>query len=207
MKNFSILIIVLALTACGSILPKGAPAPTLYTLNAQYHDSGNAVKHIPVSLRILMPQGAPGLETDKIALRKADQQLDYYADARWSGTLPAVLQSKLVQIFDNAKQLDSVSNDLVAVNQDYSLLVEIQDFQIEYPRNVPVAHIGLTTKLIEAQSNKIITTVIYSDKQPSTANTIQDVVKALDTAYQRVSSKIVKDTLRTLTQEHSKQIK
>lgn len=203
MRTALLLFALFTLASCSSILPKGPPAPTSYTLSSPV-DTNNNTSHIPVSLRILLPQAAPGLETEKIALRKTDYQLNYYGGARWSGTLTSLLQSHLVQSFDNTRKLNSVSNDLVAVNQDYSLLVEIQDFQVEYQKGTPVAHIRLTTKLIQAKSTKIIRTTLHEDREIVTADTMQGVVKALDTAYQRISVKIVSDVLKTLQADQKK---
>lgn len=203
MKRTPLLIALFVLAGCSSVLPKGEPAPTFYTLNASTTSQVAEGTHISSSLRILMPQAVPGLATDKVALRKTDNQIDYYTGVRWSSSLEELVQSQLVQQFDNARQLQSVSNDLVAVNQDYSLLVEIQDFQIEYRNGKQVARVKLTAKLIKTVQNKIVTTSVYHETETSQGNTIQQVVKAVDLAYQRASTKLVEDILQTLRQKAS----
>lgn len=201
MKKIIALSAAFLIAACGSILPKGPPAPTLYTLNpVAMETNGDAASVIPVSLRILMPQAAPGLETQKIVLRKENNQIDYFAGIEWTGTLGALIQHELVESFDGTKQLASVSNDLVPITQNYSLLIEIQDFQIGYDKSTPVGHVRLTAKLIDVAQNKILTTTTYAEDETARANTAQAVVLALDTAFQRASAKIVTDTLQTLRQ-------
>jgi len=186
------------LTACGSLLPKGAPAPRLYTLNApRTMETGNK---IPVRLQILLPQATPGLETERIVLRNTDNQVDYFADTKWTGTLTALVQSLLVESFDNTRRLESVGSDLVAINQNYNLLIEIRDFQAEYRKGAaaPYAHVRLVAKLIKADTNDVLTTATYNESVAANGNSLQEIIPAFDAAWQKVSSEIVRDSLQKL---------
>lgn len=197
-KIISLTIASFLLASCSSILPKGAPAPRLYTLNAPYE--AQAGQRIPARLQILIPQANPGLETERIVLRNTDNQMDYFADTKWAGPATAMVQSLLVESFDNTGRLEAVGSDLVSINQNYNLLVEIRDFQAEYTKgsSTPRAHVRLTAKLIKADTNDILTTTTYDEKEFSSNNSLQEIVPAFDKAWQRVSIRIVNDTLQTL---------
>jgi len=201
-KHFTLIVAsLLLLTACGSLLPKGAPAPRQYTLNAPRNVETGA--RLPVRLQILIPQATPGLETERIVLRNTDNQVDYFADTKWTGTLTALVQSLLVESFDNSHRLESVGSDLVAINQNYNLLIEIRDFQAEYIKgsSTPRAHIRLIAKLIKSDMNDVLTTVTYNETAMASGNNLQEIIPAFDEAWQKASTRIVSDTLQNLSQQ------
>jgi cholesterol transport system auxiliary component len=207
MKKISILFLAFTLTACASILPKGAPAPRQYTLNAPHETV--AGDNLPVSLQILIPQVKPGLETDRIVLRRTDNQVDYFADTKWAGNLAALTQSLLVESFESTHRLQSVSNDLVATNQNYNLSIEIRDFQAEYIANstTPRAHIQLVAKLIRSDTNVVVATSSYNETEIATDNTMETIIPAFDKAWQRSTTKLIADMLQDLQQQNTKPVK
>lgn len=198
MKTLMIsILIALSLGACTSLIPKREPPPRLFTLDAPKQNV-DSVK-TTARLQIVAPQASPGLETERIALRKQSHEIDYFRGARWSGTLNAMVQSTLVEGFDLTTKLASVSNDLVAAKAGYNLLIEIRDFQIEYNGDMPSAHIRLIAKLIESDGETIIKTTGYEQAEPAKSNTISDMVIAMNTAYARIAGQMIRDTLMTLS--------
>lgn len=197
MKKLILFASALALAGCSSVFPKGQPAATFYTLNAPQVDVKVTKSPLPVDLQILMPQAAPGLETERIALRK-DNQIDYYKDMRWSGAVTSLVQSLLVQSFDQTHALFSVSNDLVAAKKDYSLLIDIQDFQTEYKTSQPTATIRMTAKLIRSKDNAIVSTFVCAERETAKADNAREIVAAFDNSYQRTASCIVSNTIDRL---------
>lgn len=195
MKSLIAFIAVLLLCGCSSILPKPAPQPALYTLNAPIVSASPAGATAPVSLRILMPQITPGLETEKIAVRKGDNQLDYYNGVRWAGNVPSLVQSLLVQGFDATGRVQSVSNDLVAVKQGYHVLIEVRDFQAEDKNGHTQAHLAMAVKLIDANKNTIILTRFYNETENAAAEIMPEIAAAFDRAWQRLSAAMIAELL------------
>ena len=199
MNRFVFPVLFLALfgmTACSSVLPKGAPAPRLYTLNApEMQPRPDQV--ISTRLQVLLPQATPGLETERIVLRNTDNRVDYFADTKWTGTLTTLVQSLVVEGFDNTQQLEAVGSDLVAINPNYNLLVEIRDFQAEYLKGQtnPRARIRLTVKLIKADTHDIVITRTYDERETATGNTLQEIIPAFDLAWQRTATRLINDTI------------
>ena len=200
-KILSLALTALLLTGCSSILPKGQPPAALYTLNFPVIDTTQTAAKIPVNLQILMPQAAPGLETERIALRKDDNQIDYYKDARWSGSLSAIIQSATVQGFDGTHRLASVSNDLIPAKRDYSLTMDIHDFQTQYKNGKPVAFVTMSAKLIGDKDNAIIATNTYHEEETASADNLRDIIAAFDRANQRLLSHVITDSLAILGQQ------
>lgn len=210
MKKITVaLLSLLLISGCSSFLPKGSPAPREYTLNAPMTGGVN-LPPLLVSLQILQPQATPGLEGERIIMRRDDNRIDYISDAKWSGTLNAMMQSLLVESFDRTHALKAVGNDLVAMNKDYLLLVEIRDFQAEYISGsiLPRAHVRLTAKLIKAdENNTVVATHDYEEKENATSDDLSGIIRAFDSATQNALQKLVSETVTTLQVQSKTKIK
>jgi cholesterol transport system auxiliary component len=153
-----------------------------------------------ISLQIMQPQATPGLDSERIILRRDDNRIDYVSDAKWSGNLNSMMQSLLVESFDRSHALKAVGSDLVAMSHDYTLLIEIRDFQAEYLASNPVprAHVRLTAKLIKADTATVVATRNYEEKEAATGDDLTSIVHAFDTATQNALQKVVSETIATL---------
>jgi cholesterol transport system auxiliary component len=205
MKTFpAIALSLLLLSGCSSLLPKGAPAAKLYTLNPPVIAAQQTSK-IPYSVQVLIPQAAPGLDTDRIALHTKDNRIDYFADTKWAGSVPALTQALIVESFENSHRLKSVSNDLVATNHDYNLLIEVRDFQADYKESndYPVIHVRMIAKIIRASDNDIISTISYNETAYANGNSLSEIIPSFEEASQKVINAIVIDTNKVL--EHAQE--
>lgn len=85
-----------ALAGCsGSLLPKPASTPALYTLSAP----GSATQAMPPAgaptLLVAPPRPAPGHDSRLIAYQRQPNRLDYFANSEWVDT-PAVMLAPLI---------------------------------------------------------------------------------------------------------------
>lgn len=192
------LLLSLPLGACQSLLPKGAAPAKTFTLNAPVPEKNAAYTRNLSSIKILLPQAAPGLDSERVALRNGDNQIEYYRQIRWASNLPALVQSLLVESFDNSNAFKAVSNDLMDIHTDYNLLVDIRDFQIEFKDNQPYANIRFVTKLIHNASQTITATQRYSVQTKANASDLQAIMTAFDTAYQQAATSAIRDTISRL---------
>ena len=110
--------LTLALAGCGS-----TPTPT-YNLSAPSGftagGSGNA------QMVVVAPNALAVLNTDKVMVEPGPGQVAYLSDAQWSDTLPALLQARTIQAFENASKLRRVARPGDGVNADYQLVIDIR---------------------------------------------------------------------------------
>lgn len=192
------LLAVLFLSACGSLLPEGRAPARLFVLEApRSPQSAAPAMPLPASVQILAPLAAPGLDGSRIALREEFQEMNYFTDARWSGPLADLVQSALVESFEQARRFQAVAGDGAPFRPSHVLTVEIRDFQAEYEGSAaasaasPVAHIRLSARLIDASTQTILATLSCEEREKSTANRMQEVVLALNAAFARGSACLV----------------
>ena len=84
---------------CGSLLKTDLPPSTSYVL-APAPAASTGVTQSEADLSIGRPDLAPGLDTERIAVLKG-RQLDYYRGAQWGGRTTEVVQTLLVDSFED----------------------------------------------------------------------------------------------------------
>jgi ABC-type uncharacterized transport system auxiliary subunit len=204
----SLALAALALGACtGSLFQTKASPPTIYMLSAGGESPaagkpapGTPAAVTPVDLAILKPTLRAGLETDRIAALYPDRRLDYFADARWSGSLGEVLQDLTVQEFHSRANLRTVSGDSSVFASAYWLEIEVTDFQAEYTAasTPPVVHVHLLARLGSSGDRHILGQFIANALQPAGENRLTSIVDAYARAADAAVAQIVAGAGETL---------
>jgi ABC-type uncharacterized transport system auxiliary subunit len=197
-------------TACtGSLFQSKAVPPSIYLLSAPpgttaAAPSTSAAASAPLAadLAVLKPRVRAGLDTDRIAVLYPDRRLDYFADARWSGSLDDVMQDLTVQAFRNGARLQNVSSDASAFASGYWLEIEIADFQAEYASAgaPPTINVRLLARVASAGDRNILGSFTAAARQTATDNRLTAIVDAYERAVNTALAEIVGRTSRTLTE-------
>jgi cholesterol transport system auxiliary component len=171
-----------ALAGCGG-LHSDQRAAQVYTLDPVYTESKSEAASSAASLLVLRPQAAPGLDTDRIALRRSAQRLDYYAASRWPAPLPDFLQSLAIEALRASGKFRSVQSDRAAFATDVVLQIEIRRFQAEYTIDAaPVVHVQLLATLGRRNDRSVLASVSAESSVPAAENRMQAVVAAFQSA-------------------------
>lgn len=173
---------LLMLTGCGGLHSNQA-ATQVYTLDPLYAQSKLEAPSSVAGLLVLRPQAAPGLDTDRIALRRSAQRLDYYAASRWPAPLPDFLQSLAIEALRATGKYSSVQPDRAAFAADEVLQIEIRRFQAEYAtEGAPVVHVQLRATLGHRNDRSVQASVSAESSVPAAENRMQAVVAAFQSA-------------------------
>ncbi len=189
----------IALPGCtGSLFQSKAVPPSVYMLSA-HASPGQST--LPADLSVMRPRLRAGLDTDRIAVLYPDKRLDYFADARWSGPLDAVVQDLTVQAFAGGARLRNVSADGSAFASGYWLEVQVNEFQAEYAASggPPTVHVHFTARLGTAGDRRILGSFQATAEQAAADNRLTAIVDAFERACDAALEQLVADTTRTLT--------
>ena len=180
----------LVLAACGNLLGPPPPSPIYMLRPAPPSQGGDKVSW---ALSIVKPDASNSLDTDRIALAKSDTQLDYYANAVWPDRLPSMIQTTLLAGFEATGRIDSVARDEDSLHADYQLTTDIRDFEARYttPDSAPSVAITIVAHMAEAHSRKIVANLTVNFTEPASANSVDAVVQAFDTALAKAVAQIV----------------
>ena len=191
------LLLLAGLAGCEGLLPKlGGPPPNLYTLTPKNTFSEN-LPRVPWQLVVEEPIAAGGLNVDRIALRAAQTELKYFARARWTERAPRMLQTLMVESFENSGAIVAVGRKAIGLRSDYNLKTEMREFQAEYfdPDGIPTARVRLNAKLVKQPLRAIIASQTFEAAVKAEGKDMTQVINAFDQALGKVLRQTVEWTL------------
>jgi cholesterol transport system auxiliary component len=122
--------------------------------------------------------------------------IEIYPQARWRDPAPDLLRSLLVQAFDQDGRIGGVSATESGLNGDYSLAIELRDFQAELAGGEARAAIRLSAKLFDRRSNRIVASQAFSEESPAAGSDVASTVAAFEKALDQLLPRIVEWTVR-----------
>jgi cholesterol transport system auxiliary component len=177
---------------CASVIP-GADAepPKIYDLTPKSTFDAKIPK-VKWQLVIDQPAAPASLNTTRIALGRTAITVDYYARAVWTDTAPKLVQTRLVESFENSGKIISVGRDAVGLRSDYILKTELRHFEtIYYEGPAPIAYVQINVKMVKMPERVIIANMTAQRKIPAASQSLDAVVLAFDDALGKILKRIV----------------
>lgn len=165
MKNSVILFVAFVLIAsCAPSLVSKEPQSNLYILNPVAFEDPKIVSN--AAIEVVSPDLPKALESERIALIKDGQELDYYATIRWAGRLDGVFQEALTQSFEARFDKIDVGLRTANPNPNYRLITQIRDFQAEYNNGDvnPMINVSAVFTLLSLPEQEVMMRVRVSEK-------------------------------------------
>jgi cholesterol transport system auxiliary component len=168
-----------------SLLATCSSAP-LATYDLTAASGGFAARAGPGQLAILRPDATLPTDSDRIVVRADTLSVAYLTGAQWADKLPALVQSRLIESFQNAHLLRAVGRPGMVA--DFSLQTSIRRFELDAARSEATVEISAQ---ILGQSGRIIAGRLFSGTVPVASSDPALVAAALDAALARVMRDIV----------------
>lgn len=187
-----------ALLAGCSLLPGQGDPPQLYTLTPKSTFAPD-LPAVQWQLVVDPPVAAAGLNTTRIALQRTPVSLDYFARANWSDSAPNLVQTLLIESFENTGKIVAVARESVRLRPDFLLQTELREFIAEYhpdPALPPLVRARLIAKLVRVSDRAIIASTTVERTERATSNDMGAIALAFDEALGGVLKRIVEWTLR-----------
>ncbi|MGD9502553.1 MAG: ABC-type transport auxiliary lipoprotein family protein [Methyloceanibacter sp.] len=146
----------------------------------------------PPSWLIVVPEPTTlmGFNTDKILTQPSEGESVPVANARWGDNVPILVQSKVIQSFENAGLAKSVSRTRDGAAGDYQLLIDIRTFQISTAAAPPTAEIDFIAKLLD-KDGKIVNASTFQGSAPVTGEGAQAYVNAMDVVFAKLAGELI----------------
>lgn len=190
-------LLVLALVAgCTGVFPGRGKPPRLFTLTPKSTFDAD-LPRADWQLVIEVPVTAESLDTSRIAVMHSALSLQYYKDVRWTERAPLMIQTLLVESFENTGKIVAVGRLSTDLRADYVLKSDLREFQAEYKGDgPPVVRVRMTAKLVKLPERAIIASHAAEEVVRARSSDIEDVVRGFDTALGKVLKSIVEWALR-----------
>jgi ABC-type uncharacterized transport system auxiliary subunit len=159
MNRALILILAVALSACGGLFKTERPAATAYGLSVPQAPALSP--QLPSVLLVHRPSAAPGLESDRIVLALPDGRTESYAGVRFAAPVPELLQSTLTESLRARAGWLAVLDERGEFGVQFRVQTEIREFtahaaSAEAP---PLVRIRLTGIVARPRSGELLVPV------------------------------------------------
>lgn len=170
-----------ALSGCG-----GGPAPATFDLSAA-RDFGRIGGGS--QLAVTEPVALQPLNSERIIVRQG-ASVSFVGGGQWSDKLPALVQARLLQTFENGSRIATVGRPSTLANAGAMLASELRAFEIDATRNVAVVEI--TARIVQASGPVSAARIFRAEVPVSGAIDAGTATQALDQALQQVMVQIVR---------------
>jgi cholesterol transport system auxiliary component len=172
---------VLCLGLMGCALAAGSRPPTTYDLVATHSFAGTK-KPAPWQLVVYEPTATSALDTSRLMVRPQADQVSYYKGIAWSDRLPRLVQTRMIETFQNSGAVKAVSNS----TGQYALATELRSFQIDVTSGRAAAEIDIFAKLVNVSTGRVVATKGFSARVPAASDAPGDAIAALNQAFTEV---------------------
>ncbi|RLL76876.1 ABC transporter [Ochrobactrum soli] len=152
------------------------------------------------SLQLLVPTptALKALDSENIVISSAPGSIEYLKGAQWGDRLTNIVQSRLVQAYENTGVFGGVGRpgDGLAIN--YQILTDLRMFGVQVSGGSRTAVVELAIKLMNDKTGEVRSTRVFRNSALVSGTGNAAYVKALDAAFDRTVNEIVSWTVSSL---------
>ena len=171
------------------------PPPDIYDLTAPA--SFNNANRSNAHLVVMEPRALSALNTERVVVREESGQISYFRGVQWSDRLPSLIQSRIVQAFENTGRIRSIGQEGDGLKSDFILVTDIRRFEF-FAGPGFAGRVTLSVKIVNDRDGWVVAGRVFDAEQPVADNSAQTVVDSLDGAFDTVLQDLVRWTLRTI---------
>jgi cholesterol transport system auxiliary component len=181
---------------CASLLGL-PPSPHLYRVTPKSTYPAN-LSHLPTQILIDVPLAPAGLDSSRIALSRSAVSIDYFADSEWTERVPLLVQTALLESFENSGAIAALDRESMGLRADFILKTEIRHFEALYdsPNGAPDVWVAIIARLVNPSGRDIVAHASFQRRERAAANDMGRIVVAFDEALGAVMADIVAWTAR-----------
>ncbi len=189
---------VAAVLLAGCELLKAAEEPTdLYTITPK-STFDPSMPSVYWQLSVDVPAAAANVNTGRIALAMSPTSSDYYSKTAWTDRAPVMVQTRIVNSFENSHKIVAVAREAIGLHANYVLQTDLRNFEAMYfYGQPPIVKVRIVAKLVRLPDRQIIGTATFERCVRARADKVPKVVDAFDQALGSVMKRLVAWTLRT----------
>jgi cholesterol transport system auxiliary component len=181
------------LAACGVIPEVNAPL-NLYSLSPAIMPIDNPPT-LDWQLVVAVPAAGADLNTNRIALSRAANRIEYFADGVWGDAAPALVQATLIEAFETAVPRLAVGRDAAGLKPDYILQSDLRDFQAAYSGASAEAVVKIAARLVKMPERRIMGSITAEARQPAGGGGLPGIVAAFETALGEAFKQLIPGVL------------
>jgi cholesterol transport system auxiliary component len=149
-------------------------------------------------LAVDVPNAAANVNTGRIALAMSPTSSDYYSKTAWTDRAAVMVQTRIVDSFENSKKIVAVARDSIGLHANYVLQTDLRNFEAMYfYGQPPIVKVRIVAKLVRLPDRQIVGAASFERCVRARADKVPKVVAAFDEALGSVMKQLVAWTLKT----------
>jgi cholesterol transport system auxiliary component len=195
LRTLAALPVVALAPGCSLQVPGQGPPPDLFRLTPKstFRDD------LPTAewqLVLEAPVADAGLDSTRIALQRSPTQIEYYARSGWADRAPFMIQTLMVESFENSEKIVSIGRESIGLRADFILKSELRELQaVYYNGGLPEAWVSINAKLVQMPRRAIVASESFDARVTAQVDTMPEVISAFDAAAGKVLRRLVEWTL------------
>ncbi|MEM1074942.1 MAG: ABC-type transport auxiliary lipoprotein family protein [Pseudomonadota bacterium] len=180
-----------------------ATAPTdLYLLTPKStFDPG--LPRLRQQIVVTEPTATAAISNDRITVQPTALEVRFLPGVRWVDRAPLIVQSLLIESFENSGKVDAVGRSAIGLRADYLVVTDVREFQAHVPQSedssAPLEVIvRLNIKIVDAENDVIIASRSFEEKATASTDDPGDIVFAFDVSLGRTLRKSVEWSVRRM---------
>lgn len=183
--------------ACELTVPGQGPPPNLYRLTPKSRFREN-LPRVQWQLILEPPIADASLNTTRVALQRDPTKLEYYARSSWTDLAPQMVQTLMVESFENSGRIVSIGREAIGLRADFVLKSELREFQAEYfEGGNPQVRVAINVKLVQMPRRIIVGSTNFEHVGIAEADNMTEIIAAFDEALGKVLRRLVEWTILT----------
>ncbi len=138
-------------------------------------------------------------DSDKLVIEDGKEVLTSSATVKWADVLPKLVQTRVIQSFENNGSLGQVNRSTEGAPADFQLALDIKRFQT-VPGAEPKAEIALGAKLLSSDG-RILAARVFEAQAPARQADGAEAAGALDSAFGTILSSLIPWTSSVLASQ------
>ena len=187
----AIMAVLALLSGCGA----GKASSDTFALSAAAEIAGPSARN----RQILVPEptALKALDSEQVVIRVTPSEIQYLSQARWNDRLPKMVQSKLVEAFENTGKLGGVGRPGEGLAIDYQVVTDIRAFDIQASGGNH-AHVEISVKILNDRNGTVKAQQVFSADAAASGADNASFIAALDVAFAKATAEIVGWTLKSI---------
>ncbi len=143
-----------------------------------------------MQVAVAEPAALQAFSGQQIIVKDASGTISFLGGGQWADALPRLVQTRLIQTFENASELRAVVRPTSGATADLQLTSEIRSFEVRTPDNQALVQISV--KLIGERTGRVLAGRIFTARVPVAAIETPNAARALDEALSAAMLDIVR---------------
>ena len=180
------------LAGCGSLLPKPAPAPTLFALDDAAPASAPARKAAAAAPTLLVstPHAAAGFDSRSIVYLRQAHEIETFAYSQWVDTPAQMLAPLIARAIEGTGAFRAVVLAPSSAAAELRLDTELIRLQHEFTAQPSQVRLTLRAVLVDTATRRVVAVREFDTRVPSASEDPYGGVVAANQAVQRLLAEL-----------------